>query len=80
VIDYYDGGDVNPNDHKFAVMDVRPGKISFDALENLLDNCLTFFIAIDSFSAVWDRMKVSWWRWRYAGPEEKIEMPKKAVH
>jgi len=25
IIDYYDGGDVNPNDHKFAIMDVRPG-------------------------------------------------------
>ena len=23
VIDYYDGGDVNPNDHKFAILDVR---------------------------------------------------------
>jgi len=28
IIDYYDGGDVNPNDHKFAIMDVRPGKLS----------------------------------------------------
>jgi len=24
IIDYYDGGDVNPNDHKFAILDVRP--------------------------------------------------------
>ena len=24
VIDYYDGGDVNPSDHKFAILDVRP--------------------------------------------------------
>ena len=28
IIDYYDGGDVNPNDHKFAIMDVRPGYLS----------------------------------------------------
>ena len=58
VIDYYDGGDVNPNDHKFAILDVRP--------------------AIDSPTAVWDRMKVTWWRWFYAPPEEQIEMPHKA--
>lgn len=24
VIDYYDGGDINPGDHKFAILDVRP--------------------------------------------------------
>ena len=24
IIDYYDGGDVNPNDHRFALLDVRP--------------------------------------------------------
>jgi len=58
VIDYYDGGDVNPNDHKFAILDVRP--------------------AFDSPTAVWDRMKVTWWRWFYAPPEEQIEMPHKA--
>ena len=23
-IDYYDGGDINPGDHKFAILDVRP--------------------------------------------------------
>jgi len=58
VIDYYDTGDpVNPNNHNFAVMDVRP--------------------AIDSFEAIWDRMKVMWWRWKYAGPEEleQIRVP-----
>ncbi len=58
VIDYYDGGDVNPNDHQFAILDVRP--------------------ALDSPTAVWDRMKVAWWRWRYAGPEEQVQMPHKA--
>jgi len=26
--------------------------------------------AIDSLEAVWDRMKVAWWRWRYATNEE----------
>lgn len=59
VIDYYDGGDVNPNDHKFAILDVRP--------------------ALDSPTAAWDRMKVAWWRWKYAGPEEQVEMPNKAT-
>jgi cytochrome c heme-lyase len=59
IIDYYDGGDVNPNDYKFAILDVRP--------------------AVDSFGAVWDRMKVAWWRWRYAGPEDQPEMPHKAT-
>ena len=58
VIDYYDGGDVNPADHKFAILDVRP--------------------ALDSPTALWDRMKVTWWRWFYAPPEEQIEMPHKA--
>lgn len=59
IIDYYDGGDVNPNDHKFAIMDVRP--------------------ALDSPSAAWDRMKVAWWRFKYAGPEDQVEMPRKAA-
>ena len=58
VIDYYDGGDVNPADHKFAILDVRP--------------------ALDSPTALWDRMKVTWWRWFYAPQEEQIEMPHKA--
>lgn len=34
--------------------------------------------AIDSLEAVWDRMKVAWWRWKYAGPEEQVSMPLKA--
>jgi cytochrome c heme-lyase len=59
VIDYYDGGDVSPNDHKFAILDVRP--------------------ALDSPTSAWDRMKVAWWRWKYAGPEDQIEMPSKAA-
>ena len=59
IIDYYDVGKVDPNTHRFAVLDVRP--------------------ALDSFGALWDRMKVSWWRWRYAGPEEQIQMPQKAT-
>jgi len=46
VIDYYDGGDVNPTDHKFAILDVRP--------------------AMDSPTAIWDRMKAAWWRNFYA--------------
>ena len=58
VIDYYDGGDVNPTDHKFAILDVRP--------------------ALDSPTAAWDRMKVTWWRWFYASSEEQVEMPHKA--
>merc|ERR1711972_1308682 len=57
IIDYYDGGDVNPSDHKFAILDVRP--------------------ALDSPTAVWDRMKVAWWRWFYAPPSEQLEMPHK---
>lgn len=59
VIDYYDCGPVDPNTHKFAVLDVRP--------------------AIDSADAVWDRMKVAWWRWRYAGPEDQVQMPPKVA-
>merc|ERR1711971_1551114 len=33
--------------------------------------------AIDSLDAVWDRMKVAWWRWRYASNEElePIQVP-----
>jgi len=61
VIDYYDVGEVNPENHTFAVLDVRP--------------------AIDSLDAVWDRMKVAWWRWRYASPEDlelsAIQVPMK---
>ena len=52
VIDYYDIGPVDPNTHRFAVLDVRP--------------------ALDSVDACWDRMKVAWWRWRYAGPEASL--------
>jgi len=59
VIDYYDGGDINPNDHKFAILDVRP--------------------ALDTPTAAWDRMKVAWWRWFYAPPQEQVEMPHKAA-
>ncbi|OXU30244.1 cytochrome c-type heme lyase [Nasonia vitripennis] len=51
VIDYYDGGDVDEN-HKFALLDVRP--------------------AMDSFENLWDRMKVTWWRWRYEGKENHV--------
>ncbi|KAK6188465.1 hypothetical protein SNE40_004634 [Patella caerulea] len=43
IIDYYDGGSVDPNTHEFTLLDVRP--------------------AFDSFSAVWDRSKVAYWRW-----------------
>lgn len=43
IIDYYDGGEVNVQNGRFAVLDVRP--------------------AFDSFEAIWDRMKVAWWRW-----------------
>lgn len=57
IIDYYDGGDVSPTDHKFAILDVRP--------------------ALDSPTAVWDRMKVAFWRWKYGGEEDQVEMPKK---
>ena len=59
ITDYYDGGDVNPNDHKFAILDVRP--------------------ALDSPTAAWDRMRVAWWRWWYAGEgDREVEMPHKA--
>ena len=34
--------------------------------------------ALDSPTAVWDRMKVAWWRWRYAGEEDQVQMPNKA--
>lgn len=30
IIDYYDGGDVDPKDYKFAILDVRPAMDSFD--------------------------------------------------
>ncbi len=53
VIDYYDGGDVHPEDHRFAILDVRP--------------------AFDSPTAVWDRMKVCWWRWRHSMTTSKEE-------
>ncbi|KAL3868251.1 hypothetical protein ACJMK2_041082 [Sinanodonta woodiana] len=43
VIDYYDGGAVDPNTYQFTLLDVRP--------------------ALDSGSALWDRMMVAWWRW-----------------
>ncbi|XP_015926249.1 holocytochrome c-type synthase [Parasteatoda tepidariorum] len=43
IIDYYDGGQVNVQNGKFAILDVRP--------------------AVDSFGAVWDRMRVMFWRW-----------------
>jgi len=58
VIDYYDG-DLEPNSHKFANLDVRP--------------------AMDSFEAVWDRMKVTWWRWMYAPRTDQIEIGQKAA-
>ena len=47
IIDYYDGGQVDPTNYQFSLLDVRP--------------------AFDSPGAVWDRMKVAWWRWFYAG-------------
>ncbi|KAG7155313.1 Cytochrome c-type heme lyase-like, partial [Homarus americanus] len=34
IIDYYDGGAVDPNDYKFAILDVRP---AMDSLENVWD-------------------------------------------
>lgn len=34
VIDYYDGGEVNPKDYRFAILDVRPAADSF---ENIWD-------------------------------------------
>lgn len=58
IIDYYDGGDVTPNDYKFAILDVRP--------------------ALDSPTALWDRMKVTFWRWKYGGEADQVEMPKMA--
>jgi cytochrome c heme-lyase len=45
IIDYYDGGAVDKNTMKFALLDVRP--------------------AMDSFENIWDRMKVTYARWRY---------------
>lgn len=35
--------------------------------------------ALDSPSAVWDRMKVAWWRWRYAPEHAQVEMPNKVA-
>ncbi|XP_034244207.1 cytochrome c-type heme lyase [Thrips palmi] len=49
VIDYYDGGAVDPA-YKFALLDVRP--------------------AMDSFENVWDRMKVTYMRWKFASEIE----------
>lgn len=34
IIDYYDGGEVDPQTNKFAILDVRP---AFDSLENVWD-------------------------------------------
>ena len=59
IIDYYDGGDVTPNDYKFAILDVRP--------------------ALDSPEALWDRMKVTFWRWKYGTEADQVEMPAKAT-
>jgi cytochrome c heme-lyase len=89
IIDYYDGGDVNPKDHKFAIMDVRPGMPDLHSLGISVQLVVTFtyffaktpfFIlsylllssALDSPSAAWDRMKVAWWRFKYAGPEDQV--------
>jgi len=33
--------------------------------------------AFDSVGAVWDRMKVAWWRWRFAPPEQQLQLPLK---
>lgn len=33
--------------------------------------------ALDSPEAVWDRMKVAWWRWRYA---PQVDLSQEAVH
>lgn len=52
VIDYYDGGPVDIDSAKFALLDVRP--------------------ALDSWSNIWDRMIVAWWRWT-TKPEEDIK-------
>lgn len=49
VIDYYDGGAVDPA-YKFALLDVRP--------------------AMDSFENIWDRMKVTYMRWKFASEIE----------
>ena len=54
IIDYYDVGDVDPNTHHFAVLDVR--------------------LAIDSWLAIYDRMKVAIYRWRCAGIEDKLQI------
>lgn len=48
VIDYYDGGQVDPKSYRFALLDVRP--------------------ALDSPTALWDRMKVWWIRTTNQGP------------
>jgi len=53
VIDYYDGGPVDKNSFKFALLDVRP--------------------AMDSFENVWDRMKVTYRRWRFQEEEPQHE-------
>lgn len=50
IIDYYDGGPVNPENGEFTLLDVRP--------------------AFDSWDAVWDRMKVTWWRWTIVGSSD----------
>lgn len=60
VIDYYDGGVVDPN-YKFALLDVRP--------------------AMDSFENIWDRMKVTYMRWKYASEIEAANQnPVPAAH
>lgn len=35
--------------------------------------------AMDSWVNIWDRMKVTWWRWRYSKePEESESAPKRS--
>ena len=55
----------------YDVGPVDPGSHSFAVLD--------VRPALDSVEAVWDRMKVAWWRWKYAGPEDQVQYPIKST-
>jgi cytochrome c heme-lyase len=62
IIDYYDGGAVDPKSKLFTVLDVRP--------------------AITDWQNMWDRMVVSYWRFKYEtlGFTPKLPIPPTEEH
>lgn len=62
IIDYYDGGAVDPQSKLFTVLDVRP--------------------AMTDAQNIWDRMVVSYWRFKYEtlGLSPKLPIPPTEGH